>query len=86
MSYFILEYSRATGRSDVRVYENSADAFQELRLREGMKDAESEIVLLISDSEDALHLTHARYFADAEGLAANASRDLDALRRRAAFA
>lgn len=71
---FLIEYDRKAGRL-VRLvsFEDSErqkaeDRRLELELSLKRDGIEREVVLLDAASEEALHLTHARYFEDIRGL------------------
>jgi len=71
---FLVEYDRIRGElASITAYEESARAEAEnarltLELRLNRERVEREVVLLEAASEDALRLTHRRYFEDVKHL------------------
>jgi hypothetical protein len=71
---FLIEYDRSKGRLiklspfDESDRQNAEDRRLELELSLKSKGIDREVVLLDAASEDALRLTHRRYFEDIRGL------------------
>lgn len=69
---FLVQYNRQSGSTVLfRAYPDSAleaaqDDRLELELELNRKGVDDEVVLLDAESEDALRLTHGRYFEDAD--------------------
>ena len=67
---FLIEYNRSEGRIvTFRNFDNSQrreaeDSRLELEVDDNGKELDREVVLLEAESEDALRLTHRRYFED----------------------
>jgi hypothetical protein len=65
---FLIDYDRPTGRLiDCRVFEDkerekAANARLEIELDLNRRGVDREVVLLEAESEEALRLTHRRYF------------------------
>lgn len=67
MPGFVIEFNRHTGTRRVTEYASAREAMQRrLELEAQRVDSNVEIVALISDSIDALHQTHSRYFTGEE--------------------
>ena len=67
---FVIEYNRSKGNKVTILYfddskrREAEDARLEIELDVTRKKVDHEVVLLEAASEDALHRTHLRYFAD----------------------
>ncbi len=67
---FLIDYDRPTGRLiecrmfDDQEREKAANARLEIELDLNRRGVDREVVLLEADSEEALRLTHRRYFED----------------------
>jgi hypothetical protein len=67
---FLIEYNRSEGRIvTFRNFDNSQrreaeDSRLELEVDDNGKELDREVVLLEAESEDALRVTHRRYFED----------------------
>lgn len=76
---FLIEYNRRQGRIityrkfDERERENSANARLEIELDLNRRGIDHEVVLLEAESEEALRLTHRRYFEDASQIVRSSS-------------
>lgn len=63
MTYFLLDYDRATGEVSVTPIEDTAEALAAYSEREREALGTShEVVLFYGESEDDLRRTHSRYF------------------------
>jgi hypothetical protein len=76
---FLIEYNRRQGRIitfqkfDERERESSANARLEIELELNRRGIDHEVVLLEAESEEALRLTHRRYFEDANQILRSSS-------------
>ena len=75
---FLIEYNRSEGRIvtlrefDDRQRREAENARLELEVDDNGKELDREVVLLEAESEDALRLTHRRYFEDLRQMLENA--------------
>jgi hypothetical protein len=78
---FLIEYDRSEGRIvtfrkfDERQRREAEDLRLEIEVNDNGKHADREVVLLEAENEEALRLTHGRYFEDLRQLLEN-RRDL----------
>ena len=62
MTYFVLTYDREADHANVEPFADVEEAFLVLKRLTIGKDPKREVVLFVSDSEEALRKTHSRYF------------------------
>jgi hypothetical protein len=76
---FLIEYNRSQGRIinyrtfDEQERESSANARLEIELDLNQRGVDHEVVLLEAESEEALRVTHRRYFEDASQIGRSSS-------------
>lgn len=70
MRYFVLEFDRTTAKLEVIAFDALQAALACLGEREARKAADTEVVLLMAESEDAIRITHSRYFTE-QGIGAD---------------
>ena len=68
MTYFLIEHNRRSGASRVTSFEDREASLRELNLRETVRDKDTDVVLLIAESEANIRITHPRYFSSEETL------------------
>jgi hypothetical protein len=62
MKPYLVIYNRRSGDKTIQEFANPAAAMKERLRLETNSDADTEIVVLSSDSIESLRITHARYF------------------------
>ena len=62
MKYFLMEFDRATGERELKVFDDEVVAMDALRDREAARKPSVEVVLFFAKSEDQLRRTHSRFF------------------------
>ena len=64
MTYFLIEHDRRSKQSRVTPFQDRDASIHALNLREAARDRETDVVLLIAESEANIRITHPRYFWD----------------------
>ena len=64
MRYFLVEFDGYTYPARVTEFTDQSLALHELKRREPLEAPDGETVLLFADSEEAIRITHSRYFED----------------------
>ena len=60
--YFVVDYQRTAETAKVQQFTSWTHAASALREHERVADGDTEVVLLVADSESDLRRTHSRYF------------------------
>jgi hypothetical protein len=83
MKPYLIVYNRRSGAKTVKEYANPAAAMKERLHLEVGADADTEIVVLSSDSIESLRVTHARYFQSVRSILEDSQKSVraDALSR-----
>lgn len=76
MFSYLVVYNRLTGKVSLRQFDDASEAMSERMKAEVGKSADTEVVVLTSDSEETLRRTHARYFFSASQLLEGMSDEL----------
>ena len=70
MTYFLIEHDRRTKQSRVTPFKDRDASIRALNSKEEARDRDTDVVLLIAESEANIKITHPRYFwADEIGFA-----------------
>lgn len=64
MTYFLIEHNRRTKRSHITSFKDRDASIRALNTEEAERDGDTDVVLLIAESEADIRITHPRYFWD----------------------
>ena len=64
MTYFLVEHDRRLRHSRVTPFEDRDASIRALNSTEAARDHDTDVVLLIAESEANIRITHPRYFWD----------------------
>ncbi len=64
MTYFLIEHDRRSKQSRVTSFDDRESSIRALNTKEAARDDDTDVVLLIAESEANIRITHPRYFWD----------------------